>query len=103
MSRRDKEGMTLLEGSFFILFDSGDERFALNLLGNIPNISQYLHSVNEQTGWFPVFRVLHLFQIELYETERTVRNEQIAEKLLAQLFACNYDFLKASKVKKFEI
>lgn len=60
MKLRNAAGMTMLEIAFFILFEEGDERFVLYLLNQVPNIHLYLYTLNHD-GWFPLFRVLHLF------------------------------------------
>ena len=65
--------MNILEESFFILFESGLEKYVLYLLNNIPNIKQYLYTMNAD-GWFPLFRVLHLFQRNIYSSEKIKKN-----------------------------
>lgn len=94
--------MTILEQAFFILFEEGDDRFVLYLLNQIPNITKYLETQNKD-GKLPLFRVLHLFQDELYESERTKKNGQMAEKILAALLQINYNFLHPSSMTMGEI
>lgn len=61
MTWENDDGMSILESAFFILFEAADDRFVLNLLNQIPNISEYLETPNGD-GKLPLFRVLHLFQ-----------------------------------------
>lgn len=101
MERKNEEGFNILEESFFILFEHGDELFALYLLNNLPNISKYLYQKNNE-GWFPLFRVLHLFQREIYESDRGTRNKGIAQKLLDALFKIDYDFMMPSSTAYYK-
>ena len=68
MECKNEEDMNILEESFFHLFEHGDEKFVLYLFNHLPNIGKYLYSLNDK-GWFPLFRVLHLFQKQVYDSE----------------------------------
>ena len=59
----------MLEEVFNILFEDGDERFVFEVLKKVKGVERYMYQVNER-GWFPLFRVLHLFQKQLYESEK---------------------------------
>ena len=61
MANTNENGLNILEHAFFILFEHEDESFCLHLLQNLPNIEKYMYKQDEK-GWFPVFRVLHIFQ-----------------------------------------
>jgi len=39
MARKNDDNLNILDQSFFILFEDGDERFVLYLLEHLPNIS----------------------------------------------------------------
>ena len=59
--RHKKNGKNLLEKCCFILFDTAkDERFLLYVLKEVPGVTKYLY-ITDQNGWFPIFRILHLF------------------------------------------
>ena len=59
------EKMNLLELAFLRIFDNNQDQFVHYLIQNIPNPVKYLYQENSD-GWFPVFRVLHLFQLQVY-------------------------------------
>lgn len=59
MASEDKYGFNLIEQCMNILFEDGDEMYVMFLLSNVPNINKYLHQINNNTGWLPIFRVLN--------------------------------------------
>ena len=68
MSYRNEEGQNILFKAFFVLFEHQNADFVLYLLNNLPNVERYLYDTNEH-GWFPLFRVLHLFRVDRFESE----------------------------------
>lgn len=69
MVRRNPRGKNLMDMAFLTLFECEDERYVLYLLKHIPDVVNYLYVTND-AGWFPLFRVLHLFQHQLYHSQR---------------------------------
>lgn len=61
-----------------------------------------MYKSNEK-GWFPVFRVLHLFQSDLYESEKIKKKHEMAQELLKTLFKLDYDFTKPSEASHNDI
>ena len=102
MERRNEEGKNVLEQAFWILFEIEDDRFILHLIENLPNVAKYLYIPNDE-GWFPVFRILNLFQIELYSSDRITKARESAQKILNALFKVDYDFTKSSKYSFLEL
>lgn len=96
MDRKNEDGLNILEQAFFILFEHKQPNFVLYLLNNLPNIKSYLYRTNKQ-GWFPLFRVLHLFQKDIYESNVTAKKKEICQELLTTLFKIDYDFLRESR------
>ena len=78
MERKNPAGMTLMEQGFFILFSDGNEKFVFFMLKKVPDARKHLYKVNA-SGWLPVFRVLHLFERSLYQSEKQKRNHDIAQ------------------------
>ena len=52
---------SLLQHCCDILFAEQDERFLVFALNRIPNVRFHLYKINS-SGWFPIFRILNLFQ-----------------------------------------
>ena len=72
MDHHNEDGQNIIELAFFQLFAEGREDFLFFILDHLPNVSKYLYCL-DINGWLPVFRVLHLFQKQIYTSERTIR------------------------------
>ena len=97
MGSENSDGQSVMEQCFFILFETMDESYIMFILEHIPNIEWYMYITNDQ-GWFPLFRVLHLFQpVDLmHQYEKSKNQNKIAQNILTALFSIKYDFLKPS-------
>ena len=60
MDHNNEDGYNIIQHAFFLLFAESREDFLFYILENVPNVSKYLYCLDSK-GWFPVFRVLHLF------------------------------------------
>ena len=96
MAQENSDGLRLIEQCLNILFEDDDEMYAMYLLENVPNIKKYLHQPTRRTGWLPMFRVLNLFQMKEWQTEKSIEKYEKAQKLLSALFKADYDFLRKS-------
>lgn len=75
-----------------IMFTFKDSRFLLFILNNVPDIKSYLHMINPETSWLPLFRILNIFGSEFYFVNDSKRFET-AQEILSALFRLGYDFL----------
>ena len=96
MRKKNSEGLNLLQWVFDILFEEGDERFAIEVLKKVDGIVKFMYHLDDR-GWLPIFRVLHLFQRQTFENDKIRRQQEIAQQLLDTLFDINYDFMIDSK------
>lgn len=102
MKTRHEDGLNILERCCYILFENKDERFLLFVLEEVPNVQRYIYIRNSE-GWLPIFRLLHLFNVQLYENEKTKRTKEIAQKVLTALLKLDYDFFVPSGVAMHDL
>ena len=99
--RNPNNGQNLLELCCYVIFEKRDERYLLKLIDCIHDIKKYLVMQNDE-GSLPIFRILHLFQSQLYESKKNQLYEEKAQKILNALIKCKYDFLERSSIMWIE-
>ena len=84
------------------MFTFKDSRFLLFILNKVPEIKTYLHKVNPETKWLPLFRILNIFGSEFYFVNDRKRFET-AQEILKALFRLDYDFLLISGHQYYDL